>query len=48
MLLKRIGIDCCDALPVVAFAVPPNSEKNLVSAYTERLRQQLRDASGFP
>jgi pimeloyl-ACP methyl ester carboxylesterase len=41
MLLKRIGIDCCDALPVVAFAVPPNSEKNLVSAYTERLRSNF-------
>jgi pimeloyl-ACP methyl ester carboxylesterase len=41
MLLKRIGIDCFDALPVVAFAVPPNSEKNLVSAYTERLRSNF-------
>lgn len=41
MLLKKIGIDCCDALPVVAFAVPPNSEKNLVSAYTERLRSNF-------
>src|SRR5664279_5269281 len=41
ILLKRIGIDCCDALPVVAFAVPPNSEKNLVSAYTERLRSNF-------
>src|SRR5260370_11567381 len=27
MILRRFGIDCCDALPVVAFAVPPNSAK---------------------
>lgn len=41
MVLRRIGIDWFDALPVVAFAVPPNSEKNLVSAYTERLRSNF-------
>jgi pimeloyl-ACP methyl ester carboxylesterase len=40
-MLQRIGIDCCDALPVVAFAVPPNSAKNLVPAYTERLRSNF-------
>jgi alpha-beta hydrolase superfamily lysophospholipase len=41
MVLRRIGIDCCDALPVVAFAVPPNSANNLVPAYTERLRSNF-------
>jgi pimeloyl-ACP methyl ester carboxylesterase len=41
MILRRIGIDCCDALPVVAFAVPPNSAKSLVPAYTERLRSNF-------
>jgi alpha-beta hydrolase superfamily lysophospholipase len=41
MVLRRIGIDCCDALPVVAFAVPPNSAKSLVPAYTERLRSNF-------
>jgi alpha-beta hydrolase superfamily lysophospholipase len=40
-MLRRIGIDCCDALPVVAFAVPPNSEQILVPAYTERLRRNF-------
>jgi alpha-beta hydrolase superfamily lysophospholipase len=40
-VLRRVGIDCCDALPVVAFAVPPNSEKILVQAYTERLRRNF-------
>ena len=41
MLLRRIGVDCCDALPVVAFAVPPNSAKTLVPTYTERLRSNF-------
>jgi pimeloyl-ACP methyl ester carboxylesterase len=41
MILRRIGIDCCDALPVVAFAVPPNSAESLVPAYTERLRSNF-------
>ena len=27
MALRRAGINCCEALPVLAFAVPPNSEK---------------------
>src|SRR5882757_1112886 len=41
MLLRRIGLDCCDALPVVAFAVPPNSARGLVPAYSERLRSNF-------
>lgn len=41
MIMRQIGIDCCDALPVVAFAVPPNSAKNLVPSYTERLRSNF-------
>ena len=40
-VLRRIGIDCCDALPAVAFAVPPNSAKSLVPVYTERLRSNF-------
>jgi pimeloyl-ACP methyl ester carboxylesterase len=38
MLLRRLGISCCEALPVLAFAVPPNSQMRLVPAYSERLR----------
>src|ERR1700738_1106548 len=38
IVLRKIGINCCDALPVVAFAVPTNSAKTLVPAYSERLR----------
>src|SRR5712664_1607716 len=47
MILRGVGIDCCDALPVVAFAVPPNSEKILVSAYTERLRRNFANHRDF-
>ncbi len=39
--LRAIGVTCCDALPVLAFAVPPNSEKILVPTYTERLRSNF-------
>jgi alpha-beta hydrolase superfamily lysophospholipase len=39
--LRAIGIDCCDGLPVLAFAVPPNSAKILVPAYSERLRSNF-------
>jgi pimeloyl-ACP methyl ester carboxylesterase len=37
-VLRGIGIDCCQALPTLAFAVPTNSARNLVPAYTDRLR----------
>jgi pimeloyl-ACP methyl ester carboxylesterase len=41
VMLRRIGINCCEALPVLAFAVPPNSERALVPAYSERLRSNF-------
>jgi alpha-beta hydrolase superfamily lysophospholipase len=41
MTLRRIGIDCCEGLPTLAFAVPPNSEKILVPAYSDRLRRNF-------
>ena len=47
MILRSVGIDCCEALPVVAFAVPPNSEKILVPAYTERLRRNFANHPDF-
>jgi pimeloyl-ACP methyl ester carboxylesterase len=37
-LLRKIGVDCCDALPTLAFAVPSGSGKFLVPVYSERLR----------
>jgi alpha-beta hydrolase superfamily lysophospholipase len=41
-LLRRLGIGCCDALPVVAFAVAPESTSLLTASYSYRL---LRDFS---
>jgi alpha-beta hydrolase superfamily lysophospholipase len=41
LALRTIGITCCDALPVLAFAVPPNSEKSLVPAYSDRLMRNF-------
>ena len=41
VLLRAVGIDCCGALPVLAFAVPPNSEKNLVNTYSDRLMRNF-------
>ncbi len=39
--LRRIGIECCEALPTLAFAVPPNSERMLASTYTYRLMRNF-------
>jgi len=35
--LRGLGIDCCEALPTLAFAVPPNSKEILASTYSYRL-----------
>jgi len=37
MALHRIGLTCCEALPVIAFAVAPNSEKYVTMQYSYRL-----------
>lgn len=39
--LRTVGVDCCEALPTLAFAVPPDSGKILVPAYSERLRRNF-------
>jgi alpha-beta hydrolase superfamily lysophospholipase len=39
--LRKAGIDCCEGLPTLAFAVPSDSAKILVPAYTERLRRNF-------
>jgi alpha-beta hydrolase superfamily lysophospholipase len=41
VVLRNIGIDCCEALPTLAFAVPPNSTQVLVPAYTFRLMRNF-------
>ncbi|OAF16206.1 alpha/beta hydrolase [Bradyrhizobium neotropicale] len=39
--LRKLGIDCCAQLPVLAFAVPPNSERILVPTYSDRLMRNF-------
>jgi alpha-beta hydrolase superfamily lysophospholipase len=46
-VLRGIGVHCCDALPVLAFAVPPNSSKTLVSSYTDRLMRNFANHPDF-
>ena len=36
-LLHKVGIECCDALPVLAFAVRPNSQRFQTGIYSYRL-----------
>jgi pimeloyl-ACP methyl ester carboxylesterase len=36
-LLQQLGLSCCEALPVIAFAVPQDSEKILTPRYSYRL-----------
>jgi pimeloyl-ACP methyl ester carboxylesterase len=36
-LLRRLDLRCCEALPVIAFAVSPGSEKYVTSRYSFRL-----------
>lgn len=35
--LRAIGITCCESLPAIAFAVPPNSEQAQTGTYSFRL-----------
>ncbi|HLZ03286.1 MAG TPA: alpha/beta fold hydrolase [Bradyrhizobium sp.] len=39
--LNKLGIDCCEALPTLAFAVPPDSAKILASTYSYRLMRNF-------
>jgi alpha-beta hydrolase superfamily lysophospholipase len=39
--MHRIGLDCCEALPTLAFAVPPNSERILAPTYSYRLMRNF-------
>src|SRR5216683_7119823 len=41
LALRKFGIDCCEALPTLAFAVPPNSENILVPVYSDRLMRNF-------
>ena len=37
VMMHRTGINCCEGLPVLAFAVAPNSERYLAPTYSFRL-----------
>ncbi|MCK1408563.1 alpha/beta hydrolase [Bradyrhizobium sp. 76] len=39
--LRKLGIDCCAQLPVLALAVPASSAKYLVSTYSDRLTRNF-------
>jgi alpha-beta hydrolase superfamily lysophospholipase len=39
--LRKFGINCCEVLPTLAFAVPPNSENFLVPVYSDRLMRNF-------
>src|SRR6202140_4676800 len=47
LALRAIGVNCCEALPVLAFAVPPDSEKLLVPAYSDRLMRNFANHPDF-
>jgi alpha-beta hydrolase superfamily lysophospholipase len=39
--LRAVGVNCCEALPVLALAVPRDSEKKLVGTYSDRLMRNF-------
>jgi pimeloyl-ACP methyl ester carboxylesterase len=41
MVLGRLGIECCEALPTLAFAVPAKSEARLAPTYSYRLMRNF-------
>ncbi len=40
-MLRGLGIVCCESLPTIAFAVPPNSSHILASTYSYRLMRNF-------
>lgn len=45
--LRTIGLTCCESLPAIAFAVPPNSEKAQTSVYSFRLLANFGVMRGY-
>ena len=45
MVLHKLGITCCDALPALAFAVPANSARILAATYSDRLMRNFATRS---
>jgi alpha-beta hydrolase superfamily lysophospholipase len=40
-VLRKLGIECCEALPTLAFAVPPDSANILAATYSYRLMRNF-------
>jgi alpha-beta hydrolase superfamily lysophospholipase len=40
-ILRRLGIACCESLPTIAFAVPPNTSAILTPTYSYRLMRNF-------
>jgi pimeloyl-ACP methyl ester carboxylesterase len=39
--LRKLGIECCESLPTLAFAVPPDSANILAATYSYRLMRNF-------
>jgi alpha-beta hydrolase superfamily lysophospholipase len=46
-LLRRLGIACCESLPTIAFAVPPDSNRILASTYSYRLMRNFGSSTDY-
>lgn len=40
-IMRRAGVNCCEALPVLAFAVAPNAERYVTATYSFRLMRNF-------
>ena len=46
-VLHRLGILCCESLPTIAFAVPPNTSQILASTYSYRLMRNFASSRDY-
>jgi alpha-beta hydrolase superfamily lysophospholipase len=46
-VLRHFGILCCESLPTIEFAVPPNSSPILASTYSYRLMRNFGSSSDY-
>jgi alpha-beta hydrolase superfamily lysophospholipase len=45
--LRRLGIVCCESLPTIAFAVPPDASQILASTYSYRLMRNFGSSRDY-
>jgi alpha-beta hydrolase superfamily lysophospholipase len=46
-MLRRLGVDCCESLPTIAFAVGANTSAILASTYSYRLMRNFGSSSNY-